>query len=140
MILKIILTLIACCASAWLYRAGGQGKPYNTKFRDMGCPLVFLCLFWACFGFKIGFWWAYLLTFGLSFGFMTTYWDFLFGYDNFWAHGFMLGLAALPLMIGIAWWLILIRAVFLALGMGLWSKWIGSDVWEERGRGFIYIL
>ncbi len=137
----ILITLIAACISAWLYRAGGQGKPYNTKFRDLGCPLVLIVATIALFGIKLGSWWLYLIAFGLSFGFTTTYWDWLFGYDNFWFHGFALGLAGIPLIwCGVPWWVIGARLVICTVGMGLWSKLIGWDVAEEAGRGFLFIF
>jgi hypothetical protein len=86
---------------------------------------------------------AVLLT-GLA---LTTYWDKLFnGKDNFYMHGFMVGLGALPLVwYGSIWWLILARAVVLALFMG-GLNWLvhkynikHSDWIEEFGRGFAVI-
>lgn len=73
--MNILITLmIAGVLSAALYRLGGA-HGYNTKFRDIGCPLVLLGAVIALFGLRIGSWWAYLLCFGLSWGALTTYWD-----------------------------------------------------------------
>ena len=136
----LLITLIASAVSAVLYRLGGA-KGFNTKFRDIGCPLVLLGAVIALFGLHLGFWWAYLLCFGLSFGFLTTYWDFLFGYDNLWIHGLALGLAGIPLIwCGVPWWIILARLTLCTVGMGLWSKIWGNDIIEETGRGFLFII
>lgn len=130
--------LIASSICGLFGRWGGIGKPFNTKHRDLGCPLTtygYLLIMWQPCDF-LG--WAMLfLAFGLTFAALTTYWDDLFGYDNHWFHGFVCGLAAFPLYwAGIAWWLILIRAIILALLMGGWSKWIKNDTIEEFGRYF----
>lgn len=141
MLLKIILTLLLSVSSAILYRLGGKGKPYNTKFRDMGCPLcgtLILLVWWKPHGLD---WLMLVLSFGFTFAAMTTYWDKLFGYDNFYFHGFMVGLASFPLIwVGFNWYSILISSVISGVLMGLWSKFNGNDVKEETGRGFIYAV
>ena len=140
--MKILIWLIVTILSAILYRMGGA-KGYNTKFRDLGCPLANLILLWylglsGAFLLKIG---LFLGVFLLMFGALTTYWDSLFGYDNFWFHGFMIALACFPLYwLGVQWWIIIIRCVVLAIGMGWWSKIIGNDVMEELGRGALITL
>jgi hypothetical protein len=118
----------------------GGAKGYDTKYRDVGCPLVLLGLVIALFGFKIGYIWAYLVTFGLSWGALTTYFDWLFGYDNFFMHGLACGIAAFPLCMVIPWWIVLIRTIICMVGMGLWSKFWGNDVIEELGRGAFFIV
>lgn len=135
----IWLVLLGAVLSAILYRMGGSDK-WNTKWRDIGCPLVLLGLVIALFGFKMAFWWVYAITFSLSWGALTTYWDWLFGYDNFYAHGFGCGLAALLLCFVIPWWIVLIRLTICIVGMGLWSKLIKRDVPQECGRGVLFIL
>ena len=141
MIIKLLMILVASILSAILYRMGGKGKPYNTKYRDMGCPTVLLALVASLFGLKLGFWWVYLLLFGLSFGALTTYWDFLFkDKDNFWMHGFMCALPGLLLCFVIPWWIPVIRLIICTVGMGWWSKIIGNDVVEECGRGVFFII
>lgn len=136
-----MIYLIACILSGILYRAGGA-KGYNTKFRDLGCPAIGLGLLLLTNHYPINvFGWVMLgLSFLLSFGALTTYWDNLFGYDNFYFHGFAIGLAGLPLMVFFPWWWLVIRLIVCTLGMGLWSKWIKNDVIEELGRGVLFIL
>ena len=128
--------MVATILSALLYIAGGYGKPFNTKFRDFGCPTVLITLLTIMFGWH----YVYILVFGLSFGALTTYWDFLFGYDNFWFTGFMYGVAGLPLCWFIPWWIPVIRLVICTVGCGLISK-LSENVWvEEGGRGVFFIL
>lgn len=139
MILKLLgLSII----SGILYRLGGIGKPFDTKYRDLGCPLIAcgaLFLFWHPVLIKE--WLLLLCSFGFMFGALTTYWDIIYkDSDNFWLHGFGVGIALLPLAwAGIHWWTILIRAIVLAITMGSWSKFIGWDDLEEFGRGFLIV-
>jgi hypothetical protein len=134
--------------SAVLYRAGGMGKEStaeptwipawmrNTKTRDLGCPLV--SFLYVMFVINIGApWWAHFAAFGLMFGALTTYWDSLFGFDNFWFHGFMIGLAYFPYAIADyhLWWIVGVRALVLAVLMGAWSAIVKKDYVEEGGRG-----
>lgn len=145
--MKWIWLVILSAISGILYRLGGW---IQTKIRDFGCALITLLSY-----FIFGLWCknqlvniiAYLLCFGALFGALTTYWDFLFGYDNFYMHGFMIGIASFPLIaIGVVWWDILIRAVVLGLSMGLINKyvnkwgWKHSDWIEECSRGCLIIL
>ena len=137
---------IAVILSALLYRFGGMSKEEvswvpiilrKSWIRDWVIPLV-------CYGYMLTLqhpfnllgWLLLIPTIALTGGAISTYWDKLFGKDNFYAHGFMIGLAAFPLIwAGVAWWLILIRALAMGLGMGLWCRWF-SNVWvEECGRG-----
>ena len=134
--MNILWVILACVASGVLYRMGGKGKPFNTKHRDLGCPTVLLLLTWLLFGFS---WW-FFLAFGLAFADLTTYWDFLFGYDNYYAHGFFCGLAGLPLMVVVPWPILVARLIICTVGMGLWSKAIKNAVLEETGRGVLFIL
>lgn len=150
-ILKLAIGLLAACFSAIFYRAGGMGKEAETKptwipiwlrhswCRDWICPtfsLLTLLLFW-----QPQVWWGWLLlllSYGLMGGAFSTYWDFLFkDKDNFYMHGFMIGLSIFPLcFVGLAWWIVLIQAILSGLSMGLWCKYFGNDVVEEMGRGF----
>lgn len=122
---------------------GGIGKPFASWQRDWLIPIVVLGTI-LYFRQPIE-WWGWLLYIitilptGLA---LTTYWDFLFNdVDNFYMHGFMVGLGAFPLMFaGFAWWLILIRAIVMGGAMGLLCK-KSSNVWvEECGRGAIIAL
>ncbi len=152
--MKFLLLLLFSCINALLYRAGGMGKEdenqprwipkflRNTKTRDWGCPLIFL-LFYYLLTDKFNLW-AYLFTFGLMFGALSTYWDSFppnKGKDNFFHHGTGIGVATFPLIIlGISLWQIVFYAISLGLMMGLWSEFITSDVLEETGRGAFIIL
>lgn len=138
------LVILAAAISGTFYRLGGAGKKgtcldfaRQSKVRDVGCSLVLLCLVGLLTSFK----WPMLLTFGLSWAALSTYWDSVFGYDNFYMHGLGCGLAAIPLYwCGLAWWIIAIRIVICTIGMGVWSKHVDNDVLEEVGRGVFFIL
>ena len=139
--MKILYILIACLFSGIAYRLGGTSK--GTKWRDLGCPLVLIGLLLLNGYIKLTVvnLIALFLTFGLSFGALTTYYDWLFGYDNYYAHGLGCGLAGIPLIwAGVPLWLILTRTMVCTVGMGLWSKYTKNDVVEEIGRGVFFIL
>ena len=149
MIFKILLLLGLSSLSAFLYRRGGTNK--GTLWRDVGCSLVTLVALWLLLGFKLSYWWAYLLTFGLSWGSLTTYHKWLnkfFGKnkdDCYWwnwlAHGLVIGFVCLPIIYtGIVWWIILFRAIVLGIAMMIWSERIGKVDLEESGRGALIIL
>lgn len=136
----IVGTIIAAIISAAFYRMGGMSG-MNTKIRDLGCPTVALA--WMILFFPKTFAVWHFLAFGAMFGALTTYWDSVFGWDNFYMHGFVIGLAYLfyGVLTGI-WIPILARAVVLAVFMGLINylankyQWKHSDWWEECLRGF----
>lgn len=147
-----LYVLIACILSAIAYRAGGMSKDDNAKptwipkwmrlsvTRDIGCSLVLLGLTVLIFGHS-GIWWAYLLYFGLSWAALSTYWDWLFGYDNYFMHGLGCSLAAFPLLwCGVEWNIFVTRAIICTLGMGVWSMFIDKDYIEEEGRGVFFII
>lgn len=150
----ILFILIACIVSAILYRAGGMGQEPTAEpkwiptwlrkswVRDWLLPGVLL---FSVFSFLGPFSWLFLgmclLSYILSGAALSTYWDWLFGYDNFYAHGFFCGLAGVPLIwAGVPWPLIVGRIVICTVGMGLWSKFAGKDYVEEMGRGVFFIL
>ena len=143
MIYIILLSLL----SALFYRLGGWGNEgrvafphipkwvFDTKARDIGCAIV-------CFISTIvigvhAAWWVHLIAFLLLFGALTTYWDSVFGHDNFYMHGLMCGLAYFPYMFVCSPLLWGVRAFLLMLLMGFWSRVIGKDWLEEGGRGFL---
>ena len=75
---------------------------------------------------------ASILTTGAA---LSTYWDELFGYDCFWFHGLVIGLAAFPIAFVTGhWWMFGIRALILAAWMGIWSYLIDDAGLEEAGR------
>ena len=143
-ILKTGAIVLLSALSGLLYKLGGWGKPFDTKYRDAGCPLVMLALYWLLNGFHLEHTVAYIIVYGLSWAAMTTYWDWLFKEDNFYMHGGMLGLAALPLCVEVPLGLILFRAIILALSFGLINKYVNkwqlpnADDIEEVSRGVIY--
>lgn len=142
----MIMWIIGLCVlSAILGRMGGA-KGFNTKYRDVGCSLIKVVILCLLLGFQWKAWWIYLLIFGLHWAAYSTYWDWLFGYDNFWFSGFMVGCALFPacLIIPWIWWIITIHAILLGAYWGCLHKfmkkqflaWTG-DVAEELLRYLI---
>jgi hypothetical protein len=134
--------------SACMYRAGGMKKPFKSWMRDWLIPAVVIATMILLKGFHISWWWAYLLQYLLLGYALSTYWDFITGEDNFWLHGFFCGLGMLPFIFcSIPWWLILIRAIILAISIGGLNLVINKIPWlpfkdwaEELFRGFIVII
>lgn len=137
---SIIITILCSCFSSILYHSGGldQTEKYwiplwmrKRLVRAWLCPLFCLLPMFAHHPS-----WLFMPAYGLMGVAFTTYWDKLFKFDNFWFAGFMVGMSALPLVFcGFAWWLLLIRAIALALCWGIWCKIFGNDHVEEHGRG-----
>lgn len=149
----MIWIIAACILSAVVYRAGGMSKEDTAKpiwipkfirnswTRDWICPLIALIALWLLDGFKLSYWWAYLLFWGLSGGALSTYWDWLFKEDNFYAHGLGCGLAGIPLLwCGVPWEIIVLRSIICTIGMGVWSEFESKALREELGRGVVFIL
>ena len=106
----ILLTLFLSIISAIFYRAGGLSQDSTESWipkwlrhswvRDWLCPICAL----IPLALVHGSWW-FLLAYVILAGALSTYWDFLFGFDNFWFAGFMCGIAAFPLLFcGFVWW------------------------------------
>lgn len=141
----IIWSLILSVVSAILYRAGGMDK--DTKHwipvwlrhswvRDWLCPICVLIPFLL-----INQSWWFLLAYLLTAASLSTYWDWLFGYDNFWFSGFMCGISLFPLIFcGFVWWILLIRAIVLCVAWGVICKYSGNDFVEEYGRGSTLVI
>jgi len=151
-----IVTVICALISAVLYRLGGmsvaeaqQYPPWkwfppalvNTKARDIGCAAVSVAWFGLLYqfpagtpGWQIGL--AYFFCFLATFGALTTYWDFLFGYDNFYFHGFMIGVAKIFFAVFSGAWLAWgIQCIACAVIMGMISQFFSNVYVEECGRG-----
>ena len=138
------IVLVATVLSAILYRLGGQGKEgnwldilRNTKTRDWGCPLVCLIVV-LLFGIKAS-WWIHTIAFvGMWMG-LTTYWDKIFGYDNFYFHGIGVALPYLiyGVVVGVNPFGLMIRIAVVALFMGIWCREFSNADIEEYGRGAI---
>lgn len=146
--LTLLVISIASMLSGILYRLGGIGKPFKTWMRDwLIPPLAYgvLLFFWNPTNVLGG---AMLLpSIALTGGALTTYWDKLFGKDNFYMHGFMIGLGAFPLYwSGIHWYMILSRAILMGILMGLINLVVNkfkikySDWIEEISRGIIILI
>jgi len=134
---KLLFLLILCIFSGIAGRAGGSGR-FNRLWRVIGVPFLAIVAVWLCFGVRMAYFWAYLLSFGLMAASVSTYWDFLFGYDEHFFHGFMIGLSLAPIAWVTGHWLGFCLAVILStLWMGFWSKILKWDVAEEFGRYFI---
>ena len=139
--IHIIVWLCASICSAILYRMGGAAG-YNTKFRDFGVPtigLALLLIIYPHYGWKVLL--SYVLTFGLYFGSMTTYWKKK-GTDAYWYNWLFTGLgysiAFLPFAIVTRHWVgFAIRTIIVVVATTLWSEKISNVVWEECGRGII---
>jgi hypothetical protein len=145
--MNIVPWVISTGVSAILYRAGGMSKEdtanpkWIPKFmrrswvRDWLIPFFALGILWLLTG-KLSV--LYISCYALMGLATSTYWEHLFKKHNFYFHGFMIGLGIIPLIwVGIHWYSIVIRAIIMALSMGLWCKWQSNDVAEEMGRGAI---
>jgi len=137
----VLLTLFLSLISAVLYRAGGmsQDEPSwipkwmrHSWVRDWLCPA---CTLTPLFILHPS--WLFILAYVALGGALSTYWDWLFGFDNYWFSGFMCGIAAFMLIwCGYVWWILLIRAILIALLWGIICT-ISEDVnVEEYSRGF----
>ena len=131
--MNIATAVVFSVICAVLYRCGGSGR-YPRAVRVVGIPIL---LALEAFLMGVHSWWV-LLSIPITIGAISTYWDFLDGdYDNFWLHGFILGLSAAPIAYASGhWWLFGARCLVLAVFMGVWCliwKW---DIAEETGRGF----
>ena len=131
-------------------RCGGaakSGKWYDFMItsitRDLGCSIIFILTCWMYLGWHP---WIYLIVFGLTWAAFSTYWDFLFGYDNMCFSGFIVGLASLPLLfINVDLWPILaLRIGILAVVWHCLNKYLpkkvffwNRDVAEEFTRYFV---
>lgn len=142
MICKILVILILSVLCGITYRLGGIGKPWNTKYRDFGCPVIVTFAMTLMFGWN---YWLILSGF-LLFGALTTYWDdFSRNFENqdLWCWIFVgLGysLAVLPWVISTGNYIgFVIRAVVLTALTTIWSLNVDSDVWEEFGRGSLLV-
>ena len=145
--MTIVYLLLLSCISACLYRMGGCGPAdlekewgWVPKFirnfpkkRDVGSNI---CALLGCV--TVGLtapWWIWVICFGLMWASLSTYWDFLFGFDNHWFHGFMCGVSLMPLAFYGSALALGINCLLLAVAMGAWSLVLKNATWEELGRG-----
>lgn len=132
----VVGTLILSVISATLGRMGGA-KGYNKIYRRVGCML---CLaVWLVLFYKVNFF--LILTMGLCYAGLTTYFDFFTGKDNHFLHGLAISASVLPLVFSTGnWFGFSLYVITCTLGMGLWSKYNTHHVIEELGRYFIMII
>ena len=138
---------LAAILSSVSYRVGGMPRPCRSWMRDWIIPGIVIASMIFIFKIKAP-WWIYLLSYPLMGGALSTYWDRIFGYDNFYAHGFVIGTGLLPLVLCGSLDLLpfMIRAVVLCLAMGSLNYIVNkfhvpfSDWIEELGRGAFIIL
>lgn len=134
------LVLIGWCSGV-LYNWGGRGKPFNTKYRDFGCPICVMLSIAI-----LGLWHVSALASGvLLFGAMTTYWTPKNQPDvrwwNWFLTGFFYGVALLPFSYFthclFGWFC---YTITVAIATCIASETISNVVWEERARGFIVVI
>ena len=145
MLTKILIVLGLSVASAALYRMGGIGRPFNTKFRDFGCPtclIISLLILNPTTNISVLLW--LLLSFGLAFGAMTTYFNKKNRDEKLWNWilvGLSFGICLLPYALTTKQMLdFTLRTVFLTVSVAAWSQLIGWDDMEEGGRGFLFCV
>ena len=148
--MKIFIIIIGTILSAILYRAGGMSKDDTAKpkwipkfmrqtlWRDWGCSLVTLAVMYGI-GIRSHYL-VFICSFLAMWAFLTTYWDRVFGEDNFFAHGLMIGLALIPFIWDVSWHMIGFRALFMSAFMGVWCLLFKNDVVEEMGRGAVIVF
>lgn len=131
--------LLGAIVAGVLYRMGGVGRPYNTKMRDFGVPLVIVA------GIAMAGWsWWLLLVALASFGTMTTYWKS--GADCEFAHWvctcffYTLPFACFFYFTGTTHKEVLHCVIGSTLCSAIWSEYVSTDWLEEFGRGFILAL
>lgn len=150
---NILLIGLISILSGFLYRCGGtekRGKWYdflfNTKSRDIGCSALTTLAFHIIHPHIP--WWSLLLHFGLLWGALTTYWDFLNKDREVWwtwiITGIFYGLSALPLL-SVCWSGVLLRSLLLGITTMAWRMMIrpgflNDAVWDEAGVGFLLVI
>lgn len=133
--------------NALLYRFGGcskeEGKDkfpmlpawvFQRWIRGGGCSL--LSIVWMFLFTETVPWYVYPVSFGMMWGAVSTYYDTVFGYDNFWAHGFGIGFSYILFAIFTGHWVAFIVRIAIATIFCGVSSMISTDVdVEECGRG-----
>ena len=152
-----LILLLLSGISAIFYRASGMAEDVKhwipnwlrqNWIRDWLCPLLMIIGLVVIHPFLLFQWWL-LLAYLITAGSLTTYWDWFppnHGEDNFWIAGFFSGIALFPLAFcGLCFWLILLRAVLLALIWGGLNRIVNNNhvahsaFIEEYTRGFTLV-
>jgi len=142
-----MITGIGTILSAILYRLGGAG--FGSWIRDWLIPVV--AVTWMHLTYNplppdVVLWKfivASIFMYGAMGGALTTYWDKLWGWDNFWMHGVMIGVAdVLYVWVGvISWKAFIVRVMVLGTFMGFLNFFLEKykvkyrDYIDEGGRG-----
>lgn len=71
-----------------------------------------------------------VFVFGLLWASLSSYFDWMFGYDNHYMHGFACGMSVLPITFYSEPLSLGIRAILMCLAMGIWSKSTGGYKWR----------
>jgi len=128
-----VITSIGSIVSAILYRLGGAG--FGSWIRDWLIPVV--AVTWMHLTYNplppdVVLWKfivASIFMYGAMGGALTTYWDKLWGWDNFWMHGV------------ISWKAFIVRVMVLGAFMGFLNFFLEKykvkyrDYIDEGGRG-----
>ena len=141
---KILWVLGLSVACGIAYHVAGLGGFKGAKLiRRLGCSLLALGVFFALKSPQIRHIWSYLAFLVLNYGALSTYHDYLNRGEENWlcwfATGLFYGLAALPLIwCGVHWYLIIARAIFLAISI-MWLRGKTGKVFkEEFFSGLLY--
>lgn len=136
-IVQLVITCILSKLAGNLYRKGGIGNPYNTRYRDIGCSVIMYLTMLCWTG--LNHYLSLIFCFGLMWGSLSTYWKKK-NTDAQWYNWLFTGLgysfSMLPLTyvsqkyIGFC-----LRTVILTIFVTLWSQLIGDVELEEKGRG-----
>jgi hypothetical protein len=144
----VFFTILATILSALAYRLGGLGADgkvrfpfipkwmFDSKVRDVGCSLIATAWMYEFYPVHPQHYSIYFLCILIMWTSLTTYWDWLFGYDNYWAHGLGIALSFIPYFIYTGEWTgFIVRCAVLTILCGGISKLSGNDDVEELGRG-----
>jgi hypothetical protein len=145
--MRVLILLVLSFISGLLYRFGGSEKRGDkwdflrrSITRDLGCSLLITLGINVWLGWMV--WWASIIHFGLLWGALSTYWDWLNKERKVWwtwlITGAFYGLACLPfLWDGLPIFSLLLRVVVLGVSTMAWRlvwKW---DIAEEFGVGVL---
>ena len=144
---KIIAIIVLVLLSGLLYRFGGIGKPFNTKYRDFGVPTCMLALICIINGFH----WSLILCWGAMMGSMTTYWGFINKWfklpkeKKYWFNwlltGFFYGFSMLPYAIFTQQWQQFLLSIGIVTTICVLVSELSANDWvEELGRGIAVAL
>lgn len=133
------LIFIPAILNGALYRMGGSGN-FPRWTRPVGIASMTMLAMWI-----LGLWhWSVIPSAGIMAGVSTTYFKRP-GWDAYWWNwlfaGLSFGLAMMPYAYFTGQWLEFFLRTAVCTGLVCaWSEFIGWDIAEEAGRGFIAIV